>query len=91
MILIYFPDKSIHYTIPGFGVVTTDGTTGNLLVDGLDTTTNASDVLYKYIEDQVIKRDNETGFIHDADYYEEISPPLTIEQRLAALEALIEP
>jgi hypothetical protein len=89
MILIHFPSGEIHYSIPGFGIVTTDETTGNLLVDGLDTTTCAADVLWKYIADQVLERDENGAFIYDSDHFEEVSPPLTIEQRLAALEDLL--
>ena len=91
MILIYFPDKTIHYTIPGFGVVTTDGTTGNLLVDGQDTTTCAADVLWKYIADQSLEQDN-YGFIHDADYYEEITPvqPRDLAAEMDIIQAVID-
>ena len=61
---------------------------GTLHIDGKDTTTCAADVGWKYIAEQVIERD-ENGFVHDADYYEEISPEPTEEDRLAALEQYV--
>ena len=73
MILIYRADKSIHQIIPGFGMVTT--VNGNLYVDGIDTTTIAGDVMWKYIADRVLERDENYQFVHDADYYPEAALP----------------
>ena len=84
MILIYRSDKSIHQVISGYGVVTT-GTSGTLLIDGMDTTTCAADVSWKYIEDQILERDADGMFLRDAEYYTEITV-LTAEQRMDALE-----
>lgn len=83
MILIFFPNKQIHNYILGFGAVTT--VNGTLHIDGNDTTTCAADVNWKYIADQVLEQD-ESGFVHDADYYEAFEPLPTAESRLAAIE-----
>lgn len=83
MILVYFPDKRIHQFFLGFGTVTT--VNGTLHINGMDTTTCAADVLWKYIADQQLEQ-NETGFVHGADYYEELTPQPTQEERLAAVE-----
>jgi len=84
MILIYFPNKQIHQFFYGFGEVTV--LNGTLHIDGNDTTTCAADVLWKYIADQILERDEYGGFVHDADYYEEVEPMPTAESRLAAIE-----
>ena len=82
MILVYFPNKTIHQYFLGFGAVTT--VNGTLHIDGRDTTTNAGDVNWKYIADQRLEQD-ENGFVHGADYYEEITPT----DRLADIEAAL--
>ena len=43
---------------------------------------------WKYIADQVLVQD-ETGFVHDADYYPEITPEPTETDRIAALEQYV--
>jgi len=83
MILVYFPNKTIHQYFLGFGAVTTAN--GTLHIDGRDTTTCAADVNWKYIADQVLEQD-ENGFVHDADYYETVDPLPSAESRLAAIE-----
>lgn len=83
MILVYFPDKRIHQFFLGFGAVTTIN--GTLHINGMDTTTCAADVQWKYISDQQIEQD-EAGYIHDSDYYSELTPQPTAEERLAAVE-----
>jgi len=83
MIIFYFPNKQIHQYFLGFGTVTT--VNGTLHIDGRDTTTCAADVSWKYIAEQVLERDD-AGFVHDADYYEEVEPMPTAESRLAAIE-----
>ena len=40
---------------------------------------------WKYIADQVLEQD-ETGFVHDADYYEAFEPLPSAESRLATIE-----
>ena len=82
MILIYFPNKQIHNYFFGFGTVTT--VNGTLHIDGRDTTTCAADIQWKYIADQVLECD-ENGFVHDADYYEAVTPT----DRLADIEAAL--
>lgn len=82
MILVYFPNKTIHQYFFGFGAITT--VNGTLHIDGRDTTTCATDVSWKYIADQVLEQD-ETGYVHDADYYETITPT----DRLADIEAAL--
>jgi len=83
MILFYFPNKTIHHTIPGFGAVTEQN--GAYWIDDWDTTTNSSAVAWKYIADQVIESDDD-GYLHDADYYPAVSKPQTETGRLANLE-----
>ena len=83
MILFYFSDKSIHQTIPGFGVVTESG--GNYWIDGWDTTTKISDVSWKYIAEQTLERDVDGAYLYDADHYA-ASQELTISDRMDALE-----
>lgn len=87
MILIYFPNKQIHYVISGFGAVTTVNDT--LHVDGNDTTTCAADVEWKYIAEQVLERDEYGGYLHDADYYPALAPLPTDAARIATLEQMI--
>ena len=87
MILVYRSDKSIHQSIFGFGDVTTQN--GNLYIDGIDTTTCAADVAWKYIADQTIERDDSGAYLHDADYYEAVAPEPTEKERLAAVEDLL--
>lgn len=88
MILIYFPNGTIHYTISGFGVVTTDEVTGNLLVDGNDTTTCAADISWKYINEQVLEQ-NDTGYIRTASYYDEVLPTPSLQDQIDAILELI--
>lgn len=83
MILIFFPNKQIHNVIRGFGAVAT--VNGTLHVDGNDTTTCAADVEWKYIADQVLERDEYGAYLHDADYYEAVTPT----DRLADIEAAL--
>lgn len=83
MIIFYFSNKQIHQYFFGFGAVTT--VNGTLHIDGRDTTTCAADVSWKYIADQVLEQD-ENGYVHDADYYEEISKPRTESERIADIE-----
>lgn len=40
---------------------------------------------WKYIADQRLEQD-ENGFVHDADYYEDVVPLPSAEERLAAIE-----
>jgi len=82
MILIFFPNKQIHQFFYGFGEVTT--VNGTLHIDGRDTTTCAADVSWKYIADQVLER-GDAGFVHDADYYDAVTPT----DRLADIEAAL--
>lgn len=86
MILVYFPDKKIHQYFLGFGSVETIN--GTLHIDGRDTTTTASDVLWKYIADQVLEQ-NEAGFAHDADYYEEYDPTPTDHELVMAMANIL--
>lgn len=83
MILVYFPNKTIHQYFVGFGAVTT--VNGTLHIDGRDTTTCAADVDWKYIADQVLEQD-ENGYVYDADYYDAYEPLPSAESRLAAIE-----
>lgn len=43
---------------------------------------------WKYIADQRLEQD-ENGFVHGADYYEELMPSLPDSSRIAALEQMI--
>lgn len=86
MILIFFPDGQIHYTIPGFGKVEEKST---LFVDGNDTTTCATDVEWKYIVEQTLERNEMGGYLHTADHYEAITPPPSIEEQIATLTYLL--
>ena len=83
MIIFYFPNKRIHQYFIGFGTVTT--VNGTLHIDGRDTTTCAADVGWKYIADQRLEMDENGAYLHDADYYEEITPT----DRLADIEAAL--
>ena len=82
MILVYLPNKQIHQYFIGFGAVTT--VNGTLHIDGRDTTTCADDVQWKYIAEQPLEQD-ENGYVHDADYYETVTPI----DRLADIEAAL--
>lgn len=84
MILVYRPDKTIHQYFFGFGAVTT--VNGTLHIDGMDTTTNAGDVNWKYIADQRLETDENGAYLHDADYYEALEPLPTADSRIAAIE-----
>ena len=58
---------------------------GNLLVLGSETICRDMTICgWKYITDQVLEQD-ETGFVHDADYYETVTPT----DRLADIEAAL--
>jgi len=83
MILVYFPNKQIHQYFLGFGTVTT--VNGTLHIDGRDTTTCAADVSWKYIADQRLEMDPYGAYLHDADYYETVTPT----DRLADIEAAL--
>ena len=83
MILVYRPDKTIHQYFMGFGAVTT--VNGTLHIDGRDTTTCAADVGWKYIADQRLETDENGAYLHDADYYETVTPT----DRLADIEAAL--
>lgn len=65
---------------------------GNLLVLGSETICrNLTTCGWKYIADQRLEQD-ENGFVHDADYYEEAVNPATIEElqeQLAATNAIL--
>ncbi len=83
MIIFYFPNKTIHQYFLGFGAVTT--VNGTLHIDGRDTTTCAADVQWKYIADQRLEQDENGAYLHDADYYETVTPT----DRLADIEAAL--
>ena len=86
MILVYFPNKQIHQFFMGFGAVTE--VNGTLYIDGRDTTTCADDVDWKYIADQPLEQD-ETGYVHDADYYDEVSPAPSLQDQIDAILELL--
>jgi hypothetical protein len=87
MILFYFPDKTIHQVIPGFGAVTEQN--GTYWIDNWDTTTQTSDVSWKYISEQVLESDENGMYVHNADYYPAIVPEPTLQDRIAAAEDII--
>lgn len=66
---------------------------GNLLVLGSETICNDLSVCWwKYIADQRLETDENGSYLHDADYYEEIDTPVTIEElkeQLAATNAIL--
>lgn len=68
----------------GFGAVTI--VNGTLHIDGMDTTTCAADVGWKYIADQRLETDENGAYLHDADYYEAIEPLPDSDSRIAAIE-----
>lgn len=43
---------------------------------------------WKYIEDQQLEK-NESGFIHDADYYPEVTPVKSLEEQIADIRAAL--
>ena len=65
---------------------------GNLLVLGSETICNDMTACgWKYIADQRLEQD-ENGFVHGADYYDESTKPATIEElqeQLAATNAVL--
>lgn len=87
MILFYFSDsKQILNYYPGFESVET--VAGKLYVGGTIITNSTEGISYKYIVDQILEK-NDGGFVHDANYYAELTPQPTAEERLATLEAAI--
>lgn len=84
MILFYFSNsKQILNYYPGFKSVQT--TNGKMYVGDVLMINDTTGISYKYVEDQVLGQD-ENGYVHDADYYETITPPPSDEERLAAVE-----
>lgn len=70
------------------GAGTPEESEGKLQLNGRIICNDLSVCGWKYIADQRLEQD-ENGYVHDADYYDEISPEPTEEDRLAALEQYI--
>lgn len=61
---------------------------GNLLVLGSETICRDLTVCgWKFIADQRLETDDEGNYLHNADYYDEIETPVTVEELKAQIAA----
>lgn len=85
MFIIFYKDTKQILSY-GHGIPTESG---NVLYLGSEAICNdLSRCGWKYIADQKLERD-ETGIVHDADYYETVTPGPTEAERLATVEDLL--
>ena len=76
-------DKTIK-TIYSYGVGNPTESDNKLILNGNPICNDMTACGWKYIADQVLEQD-ENGFVHDADYYETVTPT----DRLADIEAAL--
>lgn len=72
--------------ITSFGVGTPTESYNKLVLGSEVICNNLSVCGWKYISDQTLECDEFGAFVHDADYYPELTPQPTAEERLAAVE-----
>ena len=75
-------------TIYSYGAGNPTESENKLILNGNPICNDLSVCGWKYITDQVLEQD-ETGFVHNADYYDELTPQPTLQDQIDAILELL--